>query len=74
MSIWSEFGAHLEELFGEPIPVLRADWRPGDQPVYISDIRKAEFELNWRPQISVSVGVNRLYEWMQGHKELFSHL
>ena len=46
MSIWSEFGAHLEELFGEAIPVHHADWRPGDQPVYISDIRKAKLELN----------------------------
>ena len=74
MSIWCEFGSVLEDLFGRRIPVRYADWRPGDQPVYISDIRKAERELHWRPAISVSEGIRRLYEWMQSHKDLFSHL
>ena len=62
------------KLIGEAIPVRYADWRPGDQPVYISDIRKAERELDWHPQISVPEGVERLYKWMLMHKDLFSHL
>ena len=74
MSIWAEFGVLIEELIGEAIPVRYADWRPGDQPVYISDIRKAERELDWHPQISVPEGVERLYKWMLMHKDLFSHL
>ena len=44
MSIWTEFGVLLEELMGKTIPVHYADWRPRDQPVYISDIRKANRE------------------------------
>lgn len=74
MSIWAEFGPMLEELVGHTIPVTYRDWRPGDQPIYISDIRKAEQELDWSPQISVSQGVNRLFEWVRNHQEHFSHL
>ncbi|MGH2542635.1 MAG: NAD-dependent epimerase/dehydratase family protein, partial [Ardenticatenaceae bacterium] len=45
LSIWSEFGPLLEELLGHPIPVRYADWRPGDQRVYISNIDKIRREL-----------------------------
>ena len=74
MSIWADFGPMLEELIGHPIPVVYGDWRPGDQPIYVSDIRKAEKELSWRPQISVSQGVGRLFEWIRDNQEYFNHL
>jgi CDP-paratose 2-epimerase len=74
MSIWTEFGVQLERLLGRPIPVTHGDWRPGDQPVYISDIRKAERELGWRPRVSVEEGTRRLFEWIRDHQELFAHL
>jgi CDP-paratose 2-epimerase len=74
MSIWAEFGDLLEKLLGQAIPVHFANWRPGDQPVYISDIRKAERDLKWHPQITVSEGIKLLYEWIQNHEDLFSHL
>jgi CDP-paratose 2-epimerase len=74
MSIWAEFGPLLEELLGQPVPIIYGDWRPGDQPVYVSDIRKAARELGWRPGVSVRQGITRLFEWIQGHQELFQHL
>jgi CDP-paratose 2-epimerase len=74
MSIWTEFGPRLEQLLGRPIPVTHGDWRPGDQPVYISDIRKAEREIGWRPRISVEEGTRRLYEWIRDNEALFAHL
>ena len=37
-----------------------ADWRPGDQKVYISDIDKIQNELGWIPEIGVRVGL-KLY-------------
>ncbi len=72
MSIWREFGPMLEALAGRPIPVTFAGWRPGDQPVYVSDIRKAERELGWRPQVSVREGIERLWRWVDRNPDLFA--
>jgi CDP-paratose 2-epimerase len=74
MSIWAEFGPLLEELLGRPLPVTFADWRPGDQRVYVSDIRKAESLLGWRPQVGVREGVTRLFRWIEANQSLFDHL
>jgi CDP-paratose 2-epimerase len=71
LSIWAEFGPLLENLLGAKIPIARADWRPGDQRVYVSDIRKAERELGWQPKVSVEQGVRRLFSWVQTNKSLF---
>ncbi len=72
MSIWAEFAPMLENLLGRAVPISRSNWRPGDQPVYISDIRKAKTELGWQPQIGVAQGVARLFEWVNKNRELFS--
>lgn len=71
MSIWAEFGPMLEELAGQPVPVSYADWRLGDQFVFISDIRKAENELGWRPRVSVREGIERLWSWVADNPHLF---
>lgn len=74
MSIWCEFGPMLEKLLGRPVPVSYKEWRPGDQPIYISDIRKAERELGWSPKITLHEGITSLFNWICDHQELFNHL
>lgn len=74
MSIWAEFGPQIERLLGRPIPVSYASWRPGDQPIYVSDIRKAGRDLGWQPRVAVEAGVERLYRWVQQHRHLFAYL
>jgi CDP-paratose 2-epimerase len=71
MSIWAEFGSMLEKPAGHSIPVTHSDWRPGDQPVYVSDIRKAEGELGWRPSISIEECIGRLWKWVDRNRDLF---
>ena len=71
MSIWTEFGPLLEKLLGKPIPVLHADWRPGDQKVFVADIRKAGRELGWKPKVGVEAGVENLFKWVNDNKDLF---
>jgi CDP-paratose 2-epimerase len=71
VSVWTEFGPMLEKLLGKPIPVARGDWRPGDQKVFVADIRKAEKELGWKPKINVETGVKQLFDWVNANKNLF---
>jgi hypothetical protein len=38
-------------------------WRPGDQPVYISDTRQATRDFGWQPSTPATVGLQRLLTW-----------
>jgi CDP-paratose 2-epimerase len=69
-----ELLAHLEESFGRKIPTGFDDWRPGDQPVFVCDIRKAEQDFGWKPQVGVKEGVQKLSQWVQDNPALFDFL
>jgi len=71
ISVWMEFKPILEKLLGKKIETTQGDWRPGDQPVFISDIRKASKLLNWTPKVSAEEGISRLFDWVKENKELF---
>jgi CDP-paratose 2-epimerase len=62
LNMLEEFGLKPKYSFG--------DWRPADQKVYISDIRKA-MEFKWKPQISPREGVKKLLNWIEANKNLF---
>ncbi len=68
LAIWAEFGPLLEELLGRPVPVSYGPWRPGDQRVYITDVRRAAAEFGWQPTISAREGVTRLLRWVQANR------
>ncbi len=65
-----ELLALLEKKLGKKIPFTSADWRPGDQPVYVSDISKINKELGWEPKIDVQEGTSRMIDWIVKEKEL----
>ncbi|MEK7533164.1 MAG: GDP-mannose 4,6-dehydratase [Patescibacteria group bacterium] len=71
LSVWHEFGPMLEKLFGKKIPVTHEDWRPGDQKIFVADIRKAKKEFGWEPRVSVEAGIEKLYMWVSANKTLF---
>jgi CDP-paratose 2-epimerase len=71
ISVWTEFAPMLEKLLGKKIPVAWGDWRPGDQPVFISDIRKAKQILGWSPKVSAQEGIERLFNWVKDNQDLF---
>ncbi len=71
LSIWKEFYPLLEELLGEKINVARSDWRPGDQPIYVSDIRKAKKILEWQPEVNTRNGIEQLFAWVKENKGIF---
>lgn len=62
--------ALLEKIFKKKISYACADWRPGDQKVYISDIRKVEAELGWKPKVDFEKGLRSLVRWASAHETL----
>jgi CDP-paratose 2-epimerase len=72
LSVWSEFAPILEELKGEKISVGWGDWRPGDQRIYVSDIRLIGQQLGWEPRVPVREGIERLYRWVAENRQLFA--
>ena len=72
LSIWREFSKILAKLFGEEIQVSFGDWRPGDQKVYISDIRKFMNQMNWKPNTSIAEGTRKLFDWITDNQQYFA--
>lgn len=64
----------LEQSFGTKLNSRFTDWRPGDQPVFICDIRKAKKEFGWEPKIGVQEGIARLADWVKGNTKEFQQL
>ena len=69
-----ELLAFIEQRSGGKISAGSADWRPGDQKVFISDIRRARTQLGWSPRINCSQGLGMLYDWIAKNRELFLKL
>lgn len=47
-----------------------ADWRPGDQKIYISDCSLAQSELGWAPRTSPDAGIAKLVVWARQNEDL----
>lgn len=71
ITIWSEFAPLLESMLGRPIDVTYRAWRPGDQRVFIANIRRAEANLGWQPQVNPAEGIRDLFEWVSANPQLF---
>jgi CDP-paratose 2-epimerase len=64
-----ELLALLESRLGKKIAVRFEDWRPGDQKVFVADVRKIQAELDWRPQVTVERGIEVLSLWVSNNME-----
>jgi CDP-paratose 2-epimerase len=54
----------IEKLEGQGPEVSFHDWRPGDQPWYVSDTRAFSQATGWRAQANVDAGLRRLRDWL----------
>ena len=64
----------LEKFVGNKVNLKYSDWRPGDQKVFVSDIRCAASELGWKPRIGVREGVSALAKWVEENRDIFRNL
>ena len=61
----------LHDITGKKAEFSKSDWRPSDQKVYISDIRKAKKNLGWEPKVSPKDGLKSLVEFVKKNREIF---
>lgn len=71
LSVWMEFGPLLENLFQKKLSPTFQDWRPGDQKIFVADIRKAKKEFGWEPKVGVEEGITKLHAWVSSNTKLF---
>jgi CDP-paratose 2-epimerase len=72
LSVWAETRSILEDFVGHSILTRRDAWRSGDQRIYVSDIRKAQRDFGWTPQIAPRLGIEKMWGWINTNLELFN--
>jgi len=60
-----------KHLQGRVTPVGFNDWRSGDQPSYVSDIRKVADRTGWWLMVSKEMGIRGLGGWFVSNGQLF---
>jgi len=66
-----ELLAYIQTRQNRKLPYGISGWRPGDQKVFVSDIRRAKAELGWAPKTGCQAGLRLLYDWISENKRLF---
>jgi CDP-paratose 2-epimerase len=56
----------IRELTGTDVAYSFADWRPGDQPWYVTDTRALSTALGWKPSTPLRDGLVSLHGWLAG--------
>lgn len=64
----------IARMSGSYPQITFADWRPGDQKVFVSSIAKAKSLLGWSPQTSTISGIEKLYGWVSENLNLLEEL
>ena len=62
----------LDEQLGVRLAYRFDDWRPGDQRVFVSDIRRAAADFGWTPRIDPASGIASMLDWLRQGAETFS--
>jgi CDP-paratose 2-epimerase len=55
----------IARLTGHEINYSFGDWRPGDQPWYVSDIGALSSVVGWKPAISLVDGLSSMQDWLE---------
>src|SRR5258708_34340211 len=71
LSIWKQCRPVLESLFEKKIRFTTARERPGDQNIFIADIRKCKKDFGREPKVGSQKGIKLLYDWIGENKSLF---
>lgn len=61
---------NLENKLKKKVNFEKYNWRPGDQKIYISNISKISKELNWKPEVKISKGLDKVIEWVRSNQKI----
>jgi len=59
-----DFIALIEKHMGKNIQALSSEIRHGDQPIFISNNKKAKNLLSWAPSTAYEDGIKKMFEWV----------
>ena len=59
-----ELLAMIAQLRGRAVETKFDDWRPGDQPWYVSDVRALSVAIGWQPKVGLRDGLVTLDNWL----------
>jgi CDP-paratose 2-epimerase len=62
----------IEQLVSKRVSRRFLPSRPGDQPVYISDVSKLQHHVGWAPQMTVQETIKNIYEWWKHNRNLLA--
>lgn len=69
-----DFLERLQKLLNKSIPYHFAELRPGDQKIYVSDIREAKRTFGWAPKTTIEEGIPKILGWVLENHGLFEKL
>ncbi len=69
LSVWGDFEPILKKM-GFDMKIKYADWRPGDQKLFVSDNTKAFKDFGWKPTTNLNAGLKKMTEWIRENKTL----
>lgn len=64
-----EFMDILREKYQIVLQPSFTEWRQGDQPIFISNNKKASDILGWKPAVDLPSGIGNLIQWLQEHRQ-----
>lgn len=67
----NQYVGFLKKSVGLKVVVGYDNWRPGDQKVFISNNKKAEKMLDWKPKVGWEQGVGKMIGWINENRKLF---
>lgn len=55
----------LEQELNVKLTYQQLPWRSNDQKVFVADIRRAEREFHWKPQVDKKTGLQKMIQWVK---------